>query len=213
MPDLDIYIYIIALGVLIGLIRFMRLEFLLKSLPFFLLLTLFVECVTPFHWIRFHGNNAWFFNIFTTIEFMYYSLIFYHILQKGSLKKAVIIVAIIFLIFTCVNIFMIQGFHRFHTISYRAGAIMVAVWCFLYFRQLLQSSEHIVLIKNPFFWMSTGLLFFYLGFFFYFSAFDYIVYKKIKFGKELWDILRETLNILLYSCFVIALICPRKNRQ
>jgi len=144
---------------------------------------------------------------------LYYSFIFCNILQKPSLKKAVIITAIIFSIFACINVFLIQGFYRFHTISYRVGAVMIVVWCFLYFRQLMHSSERIILIKNSFFWMSTGLLFFYLGFFFYFSAFDYIVYKKIKFSKDLWNIISETLNILLYSCFVIALICPRKNRQ
>jgi hypothetical protein len=212
MPYLDVYIYLIAFGVLIGFIRFIRLELLLKTLPFFLLLTLFAECVTPFHLIRFYGNNLWFYNLFTTIEFLYYCFIFYNILHSEKLKIIVLLSAIVFLVFTVINIFWIQGFYRFHTISYRAGALMIVTFCYLYFRQLIQSSEQIILIKNPFFWISTGLLFFYLGFFFYFCAFDYIAYKKVKFSMELFSVISDVLNTLLYSCFVIALICPKKNR-
>lgn len=212
MENLDLYHYIIATGVIIAFVRFRRLESLLRTLSFFLLLTFLVECATPLRLIRFHGNNSWFFNIFTTIEFLYYSFIFYQLFQSRSLKKGVAITTGLFLIFTCINILFIQGFKKFHTISYRVGAVMIIVWCCLYFRQLMQSSEYIVLARNPYFWISTGLLFFYLGFFFYFSAFDYIVYRKVKFSLALFNVISDTLNILLYSCFVIALLCPKKHR-
>jgi len=213
MSQLEIYHYLIAFGVMIGFLRLKSLEVLQKTIPFFLLVSLFIECATPLRLIHFHGNNSWFFNIFTTIEFLYYSFIFYHLFTTHFKRNIVAITVGMFLIFTWINIFFIQGFRRFHTISYRVGAIMIVVWCFLYFRQLIQSAEYIVLIKNPYFWISTGLLFFYLGFFFYFSAFDYIVYKKVRFSVALFNIISDTLNILLYSCFVIALICPRKKRQ
>src|SRR5215204_156256 len=105
MVKLETYHYIIALGTLIGFIRFLWLDPVLKSLPFFLLLTLFVELATPLHLIRFHGNNNWFFNIFTTIEFLFYSFVFYHLIQSTSLKKTVAITAVLFLVFTWINIF------------------------------------------------------------------------------------------------------------
>jgi len=213
MSDLSIYNYIIVLGIILGFFRINQLNGLVKTVPFFLLLTLFVECATPLHLIHFRGNNSWFFNIFTTIEFLYYSFIFYKLFQPTFLKKLVAKTTSVFLFFTCINIFFIQGFRKFHTVSYRAGAVMVVVWCCLYFRQLMESSAYIILVKNPYFWISIGLLFFYLGFFFYFSAFDYIVYKKVKFSLALFNIISDTLNILLYSCFVIALLCPRKKRQ
>jgi hypothetical protein len=213
MSRLSPFHYAIALGVIVGFIRLNRLERLLKSLPFFLLLTLFVECATPLHLIHFHGNNSWWFNIFTTLEFLYYSFVFYHLLQSKSLKKTVILITAVILIFACINIFLIQGFYNFHTHSYRVGALMVVTWCLLYFRHLMQSSDHIDLAKDPFFWMCTGLLFFYLVFFCYWSAFDNFLKMGFdKIDQELWDILRGPLNFLLYSCFVIALLCPRKSR-
>jgi len=211
MSQLSIFHYIIALGVLVGFIRYKNLNSVLKTLPPFLVLTLFVESATPLRLIRFHGNNAWFFNIFTTIEFLYYSSVFYFILQSAFQKKVIFLIALFFLAFAGINILFIQGFYKFHTISYRVGAVMIVVWCFLYFRQLLQSSEYIILIRNSFFWITIGLLFFYLGYFFYFSAFDYIVYNKISFNLKLWIIISNILNILLYSCFLIALICQKKN--
>ena len=211
MSQLNIFHYIVAFGVVVGFIRYSNLIRVLKTLPFFLLLTLLAEIATPLKLIRFHGNNAWFFNLFTTFEFLYYCFIFYSILESYSQKKILLFSGVAFFILAGVNIFFIQGFYKFHTISYRLGAVMIIVWCFLYFRQLLRSSEYIVLLRNPYFWISTGLLFFYLGFFFYFSAFDYIVYKKISFNRELWIVISNILNILLYSCFLIALICQRKN--
>src|SRR5215475_2891644 len=48
MPQLSIFHYVIASGMIIGFVRFPRLGPLLKTLPFFLLATLFVECATPF---------------------------------------------------------------------------------------------------------------------------------------------------------------------
>lgn len=214
MSRIEIYHYIIALGMLIGFIRFKRLKPVLKTLPCFLLLTLFVECANAFHLLPFlHYSNHWYFNIFSTVEFLYYSFIFYQILEKTPLKKMIATIVVIFFVFTCINIFFIGSFYRFNTISYRAGAVMVVVWCLLYFRQLMQSTEQIILARNPFFWISTGLLFFYLGFFFIFCAFDYIAYKNIKYNGELWNIISDTLNFLLYSCFVIALICQEKSRQ
>ena len=209
MHSLNIYHYVIALALILSIVNFRRLPAELKLFPAFLLLTLFVECVTPLKLIRFHGSNHWFFNIFTTIEFLYYSYIFYQVLH-GRLKKMILPVTLGFLGFTIVNIYFIQGVKKFHTISYRVGAVMIIIWCFSYFRQLMQSEGYIKLVRNPMFWISTGLLFFYLGFFFYFSAFDYIVYNKVKFNLELWLVISISLNTLLYGCFAIAMACPRK---
>ncbi len=209
MEKLSIYHYIIFLGIVIGLVRYQRLHWPLRSLALFLPATLFVECVTPFKLIHFHGNNHWFFNIFTTLEFLYYSLLFYLVFEDNGKRKLILILASLLLVFTSINILYIQGPRHFHTISYRVGAVMVVSLSFLYFKQIMQSSGYINLIRNPFFWIATGVLFFYLGFIFYFSAFDYIAYSKIPSNKTLWEVISTTLNVLLYTCFVIALLCSK----
>jgi hypothetical protein len=195
----------------IGFIRINSLPRLLRSMPFFLLITLFVECVTPLKLIHFHGINHWLFNIFTPIEFLYYGYLFYHIIESPSKKVIIPLVFALFLLFTTINMFYIQGTKYFHTIPYRVGAVITITLCFFYFRQLMRSKGYINLVRNPFFWISTGLLFFYLGFFFYFSAFDYIGYDKLRVNMSLWSIISSTLNVLLYSNFLIALLCqPRQ---
>jgi hypothetical protein len=211
MNRLSIFHYVVFLAMLIGFVRIKTLPVLLKSFPFFLFITLFVECVTPLKLIRFHGTNHWFFNIFTTLEFIYYGYLFYHIIDAPAKRKVMPLVFLLFILFTIINIFYIQGQGRFHTISYRVGAIVMIVLCFYYFRQLTRLTGYINLLQNPYFWISTGILFFYLGFFFYFSAFDYIVYNKLPFNLSLWMIISNTLNVLLYSSFVIALLCPGKK--
>ncbi|HEV8287289.1 MAG TPA: hypothetical protein VGQ09_23435 [Chitinophagaceae bacterium] len=212
MPGLLVYQYIIIIAAIIGMVRFQCLHpYYIKWLVLLLILTIIAELFPAFKIIRFRGSNHWWFNIFTVIEFLAYSYIFSRAITNP--KTITIIRWSIpgYFVIAIANIFFIQGFHKFHTISYRIGAIMIVVWCYLYFRQLLQSEQEIVLFKNPMFWISTGLLFFYLGFFVYMSAFDLIVYKKIGYNKELWRGISYSLNTLLYSCFLIALLCPPKK--
>lgn len=212
MARIDYYNYIVLLAVLTGFIRSARLGTVLRTLPFFLLLTLFAECAGPLHLLRFHGNNHLFFNVFTAVEFVYYSWMFSRVLYRKKEKRLVAATLAGFILFTACNIVFIQGTGRFHTISYRVGALMIATWCFLYFRQLVRGRGPIRPVADPFFWISAGLMFFYLGFFFYFNAFDYIVYNHVAFHEQLWSIISNTLNTLLYSCFTIALLCPARRK-
>lgn len=212
MTRIDYYNYIVLLAALTGFIRLTRLEALLRTLPFFLLVTLFAECAGPLRLLHFHGNNHLFFNVFTIIEFVYYSWLFSRVLYRKKEKVLIIATLVGFLLFAFFNIVFVQGIGRFHTISYRVGALMVATWCFLYFRQLVRGRGPIRPVADPFFWISVGLMFFYLGFFFYFSAFDYIVYNHVAFHERLWSIISNTLNTLLYSCFTIALLCRARRK-
>ena len=213
MNRIDFYNYIILLGAGIGFIRFNKILPVLRYFPFFLLLTLCIESLCSLEIIRFRGNNHPLFNVFTTIEFLYYSYLFYSVIDLPARKKLIKWITVFFLLFTFFNFCFIQGFKTFHTISYRVGAIMIAVWCFFYFKQLMRREYVIKPWREAFFWISTGLLFFYLGFFFYFCAFDYIVYTDAAFNEQLFSIISNTLNTLLYCCFSIALLCPGKTMK
>ena len=214
VTKLSFYVYVITLCLFVGLIRYKRLSprFLQLFVPL-LFVVLFAELATPLKLIRFKGSNHWLFNLVTILEFVFYFFIFSLALRKPVEKKIALLSIPFYLLIATLNIFLFQGFNKFHTISYRLGAVMVITGCLLYFRQLLRTDEQIILLGDAMFWICTGLLFFYLGFFFYISAFDYIVYSNLPFNRELWKIISHSLNFLLYSCFIISFLCRRATNR
>lgn len=212
MPGLELYQYLIFITFIAGLLRFKALQpGYLKYLVLVAFLALIAEILPVLKIIRFGGSNHWWFNIFTVAEFLLYSYLFSKAITNQKLATIIRWSIPVYLVLAIANMYFIQGFTRFHTITYRIGAIMIVVWSYLYFRQLLQSDQEIVLLKNPMFWIATGLLFFYLGFFVYMNAFDLIVYKVIGYNVQLWRGISYSLNTLLYSCFLIALLCQTRK--
>jgi hypothetical protein len=204
-------LYLIAAASFIGLVFIGRIEpaWFRIFVPY-LFLTLALETAVAFNWM---GITKWsneLYNAFTVFEFCFYFYVFYRSFKEPALKKAVLIAIPVFLIVAGVNIFFIEGTNRFHTISYRIATVAIAYFCYRYFKQLLEVDKEINIVRTPMFWVSAALLFFYAGFFFYFTAFDYLAYTKSPLNLQLWRLLSRGLNIFLYSLFLIAIICNLK---
>lgn len=215
MGKLALYQYIVLFSVFMGLIRYRQLSpsYIRLFIPF-LALTFLAEVLPLLVNVSFQSSNHWWFNIFTVIEFLFYIYIFSRALKSSKASKVLLMAIPVYLLIAIINMGFIQGFNKFHTISYRLGAIFLIVCCYLYFRQLMhEEEEEVILWRNPLFWIATGLLFFYLGFFMYMNAFDYIVYNQVEYNIQLWNIISFSLNTLLYSCFTIALLCSRKSNR
>jgi len=204
---IDFYLYILLIDLITGVILYRRLEPpVLRTLIPFLALTVLVEG-TGLVTSRMHLRNLWMFNFFTCLEFLFYSYLYSRLLEHRKWVKVIRYSMIVFPALFLVNIFFIEGFNRFHTITYRIGSVMVVFWCYLYFRQLMRSPGYTSIFRNPIFWVSTGLLFFYTGFFFYMSAAYILLYTKLIIDRIVWQALSDTLNTLLYGCFLIAFLC------
>jgi len=206
---ISVYLYIIAISIIVGLVRFRALSpSLIRWFIPFLVATLAVEITGLVMWTHRLNNNKMY-NIFTSIEFIFYSLLFRSVIEDSSIKKIILSAIFVYPILFLINTAFIQNFSHFHTITYRIGSIMVVTWCYLYFRQLMLSEKYISLFRNPLFWISTGLLFFYTGFFFWMSA-DVLFFVNVPVDGTLWFILSDTLNALLYTCFLISFLCQIK---
>jgi hypothetical protein len=80
--------------------------------------------------------------------------------------------------------------------------------CILYLNQLLHHEET-SLLKIPLFWITCGALFFFIGTFFYFSLYSYLVKSKAAAG--VFSLIILNLNIIFYSCISIALLVFKKG--
>ena len=69
------------------------------------------------------------------------------------------------------------------------------------------------LLTDPLFWICTGILFFYLGDFFYNVFYNFLVTQGMDTGRRLFKAINNNLIIVLYSCFIIAFICSHNSRK
>ncbi|MES1249253.1 MAG: hypothetical protein ABUL46_01140, partial [Chitinophaga rupis] len=196
-----------ALSIIVGALRFRSLQPKpVRWLVPFLCATLVAE-VAGLIMVRMSIQDLWIFNLFTCGEFIFYSFFYLNILENQRVKKIIRYAMGVYPLLFLINIFWIEGFYRFHTITYRIGSVMIVVWAYLYFRQLMRSSSYSPVLRNPIFWISTGLLFFYTGFFFYMTAFNILLKAKVSTNAYVWYIISDTLNALLYTCFLISFVC------
>jgi hypothetical protein len=210
---IDFYLYILVIDLIVGVMLYRRIEPpVLKWLVPFLLLTIIVEG-TGLITSQIHWQNLWMFNFFTCFEFLFYTYLYTKLIQNNKWRRVMRYAMMVYPVLFLINIFFIEGFTRFHTITYRIGSVMVVFWCCLYFRQLLQSPGYTAVFRIPAFWLSTGLLFFYTGFFFYMSAAYILLYTRLVIDKLVWQAISDTLNTLLYGSILIAFLCRSSAKK
>lgn len=200
--------------VIVGIVRFSKLyPRYIKYLIPFLLISIFAEAATPLKLIHFTKSNHWFFNLYTTFEFLFYAFLFFQVFHKKVHRTLVLYLTTLGVLGIIVNVLFIQGMNNFHSYSYRLTLLIVIIWSLIYFRSLMQTNLEVALVRIPMFWIATGLFLFSLGIFFYFNAFDYIAYKNLDYSRQLWKIITRSLNVMLYTCFLLSLICQKENKK
>lgn len=174
----------------------------------FLFITLLVE---------FSGNylssknisNTPLYNIFTSIEFIFYIYTIRQFIHRPIAKKIFIYIIVVYGLAAFINIFFIQGIMVFHTITYAAGCLVVVFCAVYYFFEILFRPTPVTLVRMPDFWICSGLLFFY--------AVSFPIYGFTNFVMSLpqallrnFNLFIQILNIILYTMFSIAFLCRFK---
>lgn len=180
----------------------------------FLFLTLTVE-LTGLYMIMHGIRNYLLFNIFTTLEFIFYSFLFYKHFRKLVFKKIAILFMPLFVLAVFINLKYFQGINNFHSYTFLLGSFFIVIFCcFFFYESLLPEYLDNNLTKQPFFWVCTGLLLFYLGSVIINALFEYLrSYDMQVEGKKIYGIINQSLNVVLYSAFIFAFNLCQKNSK
>ncbi len=159
---MDIYFYfqVLSFFTAILLYRKKRNKLVLYFIPF-LFLTITVEGLGAWY-ISKSIRNYWIYNVFTTIEFVFYSALFYLHLKKSVFKKLVIWFVPVFILLVILNILFKQGFNKtFNTYTFLLGSFFIVIFsCCYFYESVLPENIDQQLSKQAFFWISSGLLIF-----------------------------------------------------
>ena len=211
---LHLYFQIFSLLVALILYKQKRDKLLLYFIPF-LFITVFVELTGT--WYLSKGiRNYWMFNVFTTFEFLFYTFLFHSYFKKPVFKRIVLYFMPLFTLMVIFNILFIQGFNKtFNTYTFLLGSFFIVIFCCCFFYEsVLPDKIDQQLSKQPFFWICSGLLIFYLGSVIINALFEYLRNNDLQAeGIRIYGIINNSLNVILYSSFCIAFyLCPNHKK-
>ncbi len=176
---------------------------------YFLLFTFMVEAGSAFYSYYLKKSNHFIINLFSFISFSFYFFLFYKTFEERKFRTFIYVVIFIYLLFSLCDIFFIEGFYYFNIYSFCFGSILIVLCCLLYFARLFTANELINYFTIPMFWISTGLLFFYVGNLVQVSLMNYIIKNHLDPDGSIYQIIMITLNLILYGTFTVGLLCNR----
>jgi len=203
----------IALSALAGYIGYFlpNTPLYLKLFPIFLTYTLANELVATYQ--VYHGaKTTEIYNVYVFIQFIFYTYLLYHFISKPKIRRFIIISQVVYFVLSLLNILYFQKFSNYNSITYSLGCLEIVTLSILYFLELFRFKKVVNLVREPAFWISAGLLF-YFACSFPFIATANLLYKLPEGILLSLQYVLTLINILLYSIFTIAFLCRIKIRK
>lgn len=207
------YIWLILSGSIVGAIVYFKkgTPVFLRVLPVYLLITFTVEYIGQ--WMNDNGKvTVTLYNVFTTMEFVFYFWMLRYMVRNRWAKRLLFHSLWFYPVLVILNILFLLKDMQFHTITYSFGGFLIVIATIIYFFELFQFDKPVNLVREPAFWICSGLLFFY--------ACTFPLYALINFFQDPSNIIIKNItsilavvNILLYSSFIIAALCRIRIRK
>lgn len=204
-----VYIYMMVVSLLASLFHLVdaKAARYLRLFPLFLACSVFVEIRADI--IRTgvgSGNNLLLYNFFVIVEFIFYLYVLKSVIFSPSVKKKMNWIIFFFIVLTGTNQVISLKVENFQSVTYAMGSMLIVIYSIFYFYELFNLPEFVDLLREPSFWIVSGLLFYYTctypftGMINHLASIPKLSYTTIEF-------LFTWTNVLLYLIFTIAFLC------
>lgn len=183
----------------------------LNILPFFLLLTLAVELIGELMQGPGH-NNLLLYNLYTIIEFYFYLWFFKTVIRGGQIQNAIHILLYLVPIICLINIFFMQGPKVFHTYTYSLSCLIMVGLGITYFYKLFNIPGKLNIYREPSFWISIGIIFYFISSVSVIGVINYIATLPQATSNLLQKIFLMV-NAFFYLLLIIAFLCKIHIRK
>lgn len=180
----------------------------LRFFPWLLLYTFLNEIFGEYIFNIF-GTNVVLYNVYNIIFFMYFYFVFYKNEERKHYKTLIIIASFCFIGSSLVNLFYSSFLLDPQLLTYIVGACVLIFCIILYFLDILYTPQVLQIRKDLLFWVSTGLLLFYVG------------YIPIKVARHFFEdkdnsfmtliVVHRLLILIMNTCFIIGFLWTRKK--
>lgn len=176
-----------------------------KYFLFFLWYTFLIDLLGAVVGDVFKQNNYWVYNSYIITSFLFYFGWYYTILRRQNFKKTVLVFAGVFIAVAIISLFL-ESWKEYHAFTFVVGAVFLLVLTLFHFHQLLNSDEVLIVKHKLSFWISTGLLLFYMGMIPLIFLIEYASIENINI-----IIILISLNLILYSLYIIGFSWTKKE--
>jgi len=203
------YIPITGLSAMTAILCFFKYkETVLRYFPIILLYTFLSESLATYL-LGYPDNTVLIYNIYNIIFFLFFYYVFWSFVQRTRYKKAIVFCIGVFLIACIINPFFQNFIFISQLIIYVIGGLLLISCIILYFIEILYTSNVMRIQQDLLFWISVGLLIFYVG---------YIPIKLIRFffttANDSLPFLRSLqllLILIMHSSFIIGFLWTTKK--
>lgn len=206
-----IYLFSIALALAIGLWNYRNLSPLVRTSLLYLFVSLVVE-ITGAITAHLRVRNYWLYDLFIPFEFLFFAFLFVQSFKRHQLRNFGRIYTVLFSLFALANICFIQGLRYFDSYTFLIGSFFTVVLSSFYLYQLFVYDSGESLKTKPLFWISIGLIFFYLTNLIHLGLYNYLVSTH----RHAAETLRKFLQVndsIMYSFYSVAFICSKKTQK
>ena len=176
-----------------------------KLLLLFLFITFSNELIA-YLLIRYkHANTHLLYNIYNYFRFPFLCFIFSKILPKEKpfttlIKWFYYLVPVLMIV--C---FVFNGLHKLHILYVTTGYVFLIFLCMGFFYTHIKKDEMQNPLLQPFFWIATGFMFYFLGILPYMVLINYLVKNHMSIARNYYLIVKA-LNFVLYMLIAVDYI-------
>lgn len=172
-------------------------------------LGLLTELVSRLLWLR-HLPNLALLPAYTVGEFTLLVLLYREALQSARFTRLVPWLLGSFVAYTLLASLTAPDLTRFNSVQRVVESVVVLACVVLFFRKLLNDLTVESLGREPMFWVSLGLLIYFVGNVHIFLFSNYVLTLSKTFNLTVWAI-HAVLYMTQSLCYCLALWLPRKN--
>jgi hypothetical protein len=150
------------------------------------------------------------YNALTFFEFNFLMLFFKNVLELKKSKKNVVIILFIFNVIYFLSLFLEDYLGIYNTLAYMTGCVLITIVLFFFLKEFLNSDRILNYSNSLYFWITFGLLIYYLGSIPITSIINSINDSSGKVITYMYNI-QSTLSILMYGCFIFGVLWSQKK--
>jgi hypothetical protein len=156
------------------------------------------------------NNNLPLLHIYTVVELLLVIRFYFLMLPDKRIKKAIIILSILFSCWAMMNSLFVQNIYGFNSYSRATEALIMILFGMLYIIYTTKDESNEEWSSSPENWVNAGFLLYFSGALFQF-AFSNIVsaHAPAVFKMAIWDI-HATFVLIMYLLFTVAFLQCRR---
>jgi len=178
----------------------------LKLFMVFLIYSFFTEVAGTYFAFYIKTNTAVIYNSWNVVNYLFLTYFFASQLESNLKRNIVLGFGISYLALFILNSFFLKNYlAQVFVYNIVIGKILIVIWVLMYFSELLKGDRFFKVVKSMYFWITTGVFIYAVGFIPVFLVAEYIsfgsIFRKITFG----------LNIVMSVCFITGFIMSEKE--